>query len=1002
MSIVFTDCFGNAGHCDAMPDTGTSTSMVNKRVLDNANVRFNPNKRRPISAANATPLRCDGTAKLTISFDGQSIETDVLVSSQLQEDFLVSYGDLLKLGVLPDTFPESSCYSDYVNAMQEHNGLQEELDLPALVSQYGDVFDESSVTPMDCTAMKIHLRRDDPDYKPVRVSTARKVPLHFQEEADKTLQWFLDSGVIERVPTTEQVEWCSPGFFVPKPGGKVRLVVDYRGINKHIERPVHPFPSPRDILRGIKPNSKWFLKLDAVQGYYQVPLDEESAAMTTFLLPSGRYRFKRAPMGLSPSSDGFCERTDTILAPVPDMLKIVDDALLQAPTKEELLKKLEIALSCCRQHKLTLSSKKLTMGQSINFAGYIISADGVKPDPGQVKALKNFPVPTSLTELRSFLGLANQLAFLLPDLAHVTAGLRPLLKKDVAFLWLPEHQKSFEDTIILLTSDLIVKPFDPSFKTELLTDASRLKGLGYALIQRAPDSEQPRLIQCGSRSLNSAERRYAPNELECLGICYAVLEYRFYLLGGKFDILTDHKPLVGTFNKHLCDVPNQRIQRFREKIADFDFVVHWVPGKVNLIADALSRAPYFDPPEQECVSVNLILCNSITDPAIQPLNDSANDDPDYVAVREAIASGKAIANLPPNHPAKIYSRCWDDLSILHNLIVLADSRIVVPRPNRQHILDLLHKSHAGVTRTYKTARAAYYWPTMKADIETLIKCCEDCQTLRPSQHDVVKPFPDASEPMHSVAMDLFSYAGRDHLVMVDRFSNFVWVQRLKSTTTAAITDVLDRWFLDFGLPMEVISDNGPQFRSEFAAYCQDKNIIHRTSSPYNPASNGLAESAVKSAKTLLQKSSTWDNFVQRLAAWRSTVSSVGDLSPAEKFWKRMPRTTLPRLSSLAPLDFSQVPSTLPQLPIGSSVAIQDPHTTKWSDSGTVIELCASNHSYKVLRRSDGRTITRGRKMLKPLPADQIEEKVSADSTPSPPSILRRSTRAVKPVLRFKP
>ena len=1001
MNIVFSDFYGNSGRCDAMPDTGTSTSMVHRRLLDNANVRFNPNKKRPISAANATPLQCDGTARLTISFDGQSVETDVLVSSQLQEDFLVSYGDLLRLGVLPDTFPESSCYSDYVNAMQEHNGLQEELDLPALVSQYGDVFDESTITPMDCTPMKIHLRRDDPDYKPMRISTARKVPLHFQEEADKTLQWFLDSGVIERVPTTEQVEWCSPGFFVPKPGGKVRLVVDYRGINKHIERPVHPFPSPRDILRGIKPDSKWFLKLDAVQGYYQVPLDKESAALTTFLLPSGRFRFCRIPMGLSPSSDGFCERTDTILAPVPDMLKIVDDALLQAPTKEELLKKLETALSCCRQHKLTLSSKKLTMGQSINFAGYVISADGVKPDPGQVEALRKFPVPTSLTELRSFLGLANQLAFMLPDLAHVTAGLRPLLKKDVAFVWLPEHQKSFEDTIKLLTSDLVVKPFDPSFKTELLTDASRLKGLGYALIQRAPDSQQPRLIQCGSRALNNAERRYAPNELETLGICYAVLECKFYLLGGKFDVITDHKPLVGTFNKPLCDVPNQRIQRFREKLADFVFVVHWVPGKVHLIADALSRAPYFDPPETESVSVNLLLSNCITDPAILPINDSANDDSDYVAVREAIASGKAIANLPPNHPAKLYSRCWDDLSILQNLIVLEDSKIVVPRPKRQYLLDLLHKSHAGVTRTLKTARAAYYWPTMKNDIEALIQRCEECQTLRPAQHDVVKPFPEAEEPMHSVAMDLFSYAGMDHLVMVDRFSNFVWVARLKSTSTAAVTDILDRWFLDFGLPTEVISDNGPQFRSEFAEYCRGKNILHRTSSPYNPASNGLAESAVKSAKTLLRKSTNWDNFVQRLAAWRSTVSSVGDLSPAEKFWKRTPRTALPRLSSLVPLTTSAVPSALSELPVGSSVSIRNTHAGKWDDSGTVIERCSSGHSYKVLRRSDGKTITRGRQLLKPLPPALQEGVESADKTPSPPS-LRRSTRISKPVLRFSP
>ena len=127
MHIEFADSYGNYGHCDAMPDTGTSTSMVKRRILDSANISFDPDKKRPISAANATPLQCDGTAELKISYEGQRIETDVLVSSQLQEDFLVSYGDLLRLGVIPESFPGSTCNSDYVYAVQELNGLKDNL-----------------------------------------------------------------------------------------------------------------------------------------------------------------------------------------------------------------------------------------------------------------------------------------------------------------------------------------------------------------------------------------------------------------------------------------------------------------------------------------------------------------------------------------------------------------------------------------------------------------------------------------------------------------------------------------------------------------------------------------------------------------------------------------------------------------------------------------------------------------------------------------------------------
>jgi hypothetical protein len=168
--------------------------------------------------------------------------------------------------------------------------------LDSLMKEFKDVFEADKITPLAGAPMQIHLKRDDPSYRPIRVSHHRKVPLHFQEEADKTLKWFLDRGVIVPVPPTENIEWVSPGFFVAKSNGKVRLVTDLRAINQFVIWLCHPFPSPRDVVRNIKTDSKWFCKLDALQGYYQVPLDEESSYLTTFLLPSGRYRFLRAPM----------------------------------------------------------------------------------------------------------------------------------------------------------------------------------------------------------------------------------------------------------------------------------------------------------------------------------------------------------------------------------------------------------------------------------------------------------------------------------------------------------------------------------------------------------------------------------------------------------------------------------------------------------------------------------------------------------------------------------
>ena len=165
-------------------------------------------------------------------------------------------------------------------------------------------------------------------------------------------------------------------------------------------------------------------------------------------------------MGLVPSSDYFCERTDLAFASVLDLLKIVDDGLLQAPTKPVLLKSFRKVLECCRKNNISLHRHKLELGHSVVFAGHEISRDGVRPEGKRSEAISKFPVPRNISELRSFLGLVNQLGVFLPDSAHMTVDLRGLLKKNVAYLWLPEHQKAFEQIKQLLTSPMLIRPFD--------------------------------------------------------------------------------------------------------------------------------------------------------------------------------------------------------------------------------------------------------------------------------------------------------------------------------------------------------------------------------------------------------------------------------------------------------------------------------------------------------------------------------------------------------------
>ena len=1019
MSTVLSTLDGSASfECQAMPDSGTSRTIINSDLLLQAGIDFDRVKRVPIRACNSTSLACAGTATLNLTFEDSTIEIEALVADNLFESCLVSFNDLVRLGVLPHDFPRryfdpevsasafatdetttsgtSSSTTVPDSAETEEGFVQAALD--ELLDKYPDVFDDTTLTPVTGEPMKISIDRSDKDYRPIRVKTSRKVPLHFQKEAEKTLQWYLDSGVLEKVPENTSTEWCSPGFFVPKPNGKVRLVVDYREINRFIRRPVHPFPSPRDIVKDIRPDSKWFLKLDATQGYYQIPLDEDSKDLTTFLLPSGRYRFTRAPMGLSPSSDNFCDKTDFFLKPVPDILKIVDDALLQAPSFPSLLAKLKIALDCCRKHNLTLSRSKLQLGTEIEFAGYLLGSGGVKPDPKRVAAISDFPRPLDVTGVRSFIGLCNQLGFFIPDLTHVLSPLRELLKKNVAFVWTPEQENGFIQAKRILTSDLLVRPFDPMLKTELLTDAARLGGLGYALIQRHSDGSL-RLIQCGSRALSSPETRYATNELEMLAVHYAVKDCHFYLYGAHFTVVTDHKPLLGTFAKDLSEVENARLQRIREKLVGYTFNIVWVPGKIHLIADALSRAPVFRPVQEEVICANYVLvCAVAEDPLLQPLYDAAAADQEYQDIISAFKTGKPLSVLPPLHPARALRSYWDDISLFDNaLIIFQDHRIFVPAALRKHFLEELHVSHSGISKTKALARQHFFWPGLSKEIELQVGNCEACRLHRPSLAEVKQEYAEAEYPMQAVSVDLFDNAGADWIVMVDRFSNYIWTKRLTSTTTASVTNVLHSWFLDYGFPSTLISDNGPQFRSDFGDFCAKHSIKHTTSSPYNPRSNGLAEGAVKAAKSLLKKSDSALSYREALFALRNTPLAGTDISPAQLFHGRVQRHSLPSVSFKAlPSAPQEGVTRLKPFQVGDHVTIQNLLTGKWDDTGVILEVLPTGQTYMV-RRQNGKEIKRNRRFLdypfSAEPTDSVED----ESTP----LLRRSERVKKPIVRFQ-
>ena len=245
-----------------------------------------------------------------------------------------------------------------------------------------------------------------------------------------------------------------------------------------------------------------------------------------------------------------------------------------------------------------------------------------------------------------------------------------------------------------------------------MTFKAPVEEIRFALMQE-DDLGHRKLIECGSRSLSDTERRYAVVELECLAILYSVMKCKHYLLGMKhFEIITDHRPLLGIFSKNLDSIQNARLQRMRLKLINFNFTVKWSPGKQNLIADCLSRYPVFtgfDNLVKDIPTNQVIVRNLQTDVQFSYIYQATKNDSDYQKIKYALESGKKVSDLPPCHPAKAFSNVWCHLSVYDDLIIKDDRQLVIPKTYKAEILKLLHKGHCGQSKTLTNARQLYYW-----------------------------------------------------------------------------------------------------------------------------------------------------------------------------------------------------------------------------------------------------------------------------------------------------
>ena len=390
---------------------------------------------------------------------------------------------------------------------------------------------------------------------------------------------------------------------------------------------------------------------------------------------------------------------------------------------------------------------------------------------------------------------------------------------------------------------------------------------------------------------------YAQIEKEALAITWACDRFHQYLLGLRFHIETDHKPLVPLLSsKNLDDLP-LRVQRFRLHLMRYDFSISHVSGKELIIADDLSRAPVKDsktqttdlqPHEVEEYVDHIISSLPATEGRLEQIRREQQQDTTCQKLMQYCQQGWPSRDKLPGM-FKPYLTVATEFSIKDGLL-MRGRRIVVPAVLQKQILDRLHTGHQGITKCRQRARQSVWWLHISAQIEELIRKCPTCCIEQKPRAEPMIPSLLPDRPWHKVGMDLFYWDQATYLLIVDYYSRYIEVSRLSSESAQEVIRHTKSIFARHGIPAEVVSDNGPQFTSEeFQKFSKQYCFSHKTSSPYYPQGNGEAERAVQTVKMLLKKEN--DAYLA-LLAYTATPLSCG-YSPAQLLMSRQLRSTVP-------------------------------------------------------------------------------------------------------------
>lgn len=769
---------------------------------------------------------------------------------------------------------------------------------------------------------------------------AYQMPYALKPKVEEEISRLVKTGVLKKVSHSS---WASPIVVVPKKNSEdIRICVDFKKtLNLAIDTDHCTLPLPDDIYAQLS-GSKVFTEIDLKNAFQQLQISPECQELLTINTHLGLFQYTKLPFGVSAAPGKFQSVMEAILGGLENVKVYLDNIFIWSYSVHDCHKKVTAVMKRLVEYNVKVNFAKCKFYKtSMEFLGHIIDANGIYPTKEKTECIRNAVTPTNLTQLKSYLGLLNYYRKFIPNLSEELKCLYDLCKNEVSFNWTQEHEQCFQKSKQFLMSNKVLHHFNPNLPIFITCDASGY-GVGAVL---SHGKDKPVLFV--SSTLSSTEKKYSNLERESLAIIFALKKFHKYIFGRKFVLITDHEPLKFIFgrNKGIPATAAARITRWAILLSAYDYEIEYKKGKSITNADGLSRVPMNTDTEVSCELFSFNLSNTI------PLNafdiaGSTKKDRILQKVIEFTLSGWPHT---VEDTLKCYFHKRHELSVEFDCLMLGN-KVVIPHLLRTEVLSLFHEEHMGIVRTKMLIRSYCWWPGINSDIEKYISECEICMKFQNFSHKIYFPWPTASNSFFRVHLDFFYKFNFIFLIIVDQRSKYLDVKLMDNSSNARETIMKCKEFFSyFGLPTELVTDNGPPFNSaEFVTFCQANGIKPLKSPPYHPQSNGSAERYVQTVKKSLDKSIFIEKnqvigkhlvltrLLNFLFTFRNTPSTSTNQSPNSIIFKFRPRTRFDLIKPSYgntrknyPAQFESIIRNVKLYSVGDRVYVKDAHSNTW-------------------------------------------------------------------------